>query len=56
MAGLPQTGRTKTSSTRPRWSTKQHRRRHCTALGFDHVSNLKGGMLDWNESGPPVER
>jgi len=27
-----------------------------TALGFDHVSNLKGGMLDWNEAGLPVER
>jgi sulfur dioxygenase len=27
-----------------------------TALGFDHVSNLKGGMLEWNEAGLPVER
>lgn len=27
-----------------------------TGLGFDHVSNLKGGMLDWNEAGLPVER
>jgi sulfur dioxygenase len=27
-----------------------------TALGFDHVSNLKGGMLEWNEAHLPVER
>jgi glyoxylase-like metal-dependent hydrolase (beta-lactamase superfamily II)/rhodanese-related sulfurtransferase len=27
-----------------------------TALGFDHLSNLKGGMLDWNEAGLRVER
>jgi glyoxylase-like metal-dependent hydrolase (beta-lactamase superfamily II)/rhodanese-related sulfurtransferase len=27
-----------------------------TALGFDHASNLKGGMLEWNEAGLPVER
>ncbi len=27
-----------------------------TSLGFDHVSNLKGGMLDWNEAKLPVER
>jgi len=27
-----------------------------TALGFEHVSNLKGGMLEWNEAGLPVER
>ena len=27
-----------------------------TALGFDHVSNLKGGMLEWHEAGLPVER
>jgi glyoxylase-like metal-dependent hydrolase (beta-lactamase superfamily II)/rhodanese-related sulfurtransferase len=27
-----------------------------TALGFEHVSNLKGGMLEWNESGLPIER
>jgi rhodanese-related sulfurtransferase len=27
-----------------------------TALGFEHVSNLKGGMLAWNEAGLPVER
>lgn len=26
-----------------------------TALGFEHVSNLKGGMLEWNEAGLPVE-
>ncbi len=26
-----------------------------TGLGFEHVSNLKGGMLDWNEQGLPVE-
>jgi predicted sulfurtransferase len=25
-------------------------------LGFEHVCNLKGGMLDWNEAGLPVER
>lgn len=27
-----------------------------TGLGFEHVSNLKGGMLDWNEQRLPVER
>jgi sulfur dioxygenase len=27
-----------------------------TALGFEHVTNLKGGMLEWNEAGFPVER
>lgn len=27
-----------------------------TALGFEHVSNLKGGMLEWNEARLPVER
>jgi glyoxylase-like metal-dependent hydrolase (beta-lactamase superfamily II) len=27
-----------------------------TGLGFEQVSNLKGGMLDWNEQGLPVER
>ncbi len=27
-----------------------------TGLGFEHVMNLKGGMLDWNEQGLPVER
>ncbi len=27
-----------------------------TGLGFDHVWNLKGGMLDWNDAGLPVER
>jgi glyoxylase-like metal-dependent hydrolase (beta-lactamase superfamily II)/rhodanese-related sulfurtransferase len=27
-----------------------------TALGFERVSNLKGGMLEWNERGFPVER
>jgi len=27
-----------------------------TALGFEHVFNLKGGMLDWNDAGLPVER
>jgi len=27
-----------------------------TGLGFEHVCNLKGGMLDWNEAGLPVER
>lgn len=27
-----------------------------TALGFEHVSNLKGGMLEWNDAGFPVER
>lgn len=27
-----------------------------TGLGFERVSNLKGGMLDWNERGLPVER
>lgn len=24
-------------------------------LGFDHVCNLKGGMLDWHDAGLPVE-
>lgn len=27
-----------------------------TGLGFEHVSNLKGGMLDWNNQNLPVER
>jgi len=27
-----------------------------TGLGFDHVSNLKGGMLDWDAAQLPVER
>jgi rhodanese-related sulfurtransferase len=27
-----------------------------TGLGFEHVANLKGGMLDWNEAHLPVER
>ncbi len=27
-----------------------------TALGFERVCNLKGGMLEWNEAGMPVER
>ncbi len=27
-----------------------------TGLGFDHVWNLKGGMLDWHEHHLPVER
>lgn len=27
-----------------------------TGLGFEHVMNLKGGMLDWNDLGLPVER
>jgi sulfur dioxygenase len=27
-----------------------------TALGFDQVSNLKGGMLEWCEAGLPVEQ
>lgn len=27
-----------------------------TALGFEHVTNLKGGMLEWNDAGLPVER
>jgi rhodanese-related sulfurtransferase len=27
-----------------------------TALGFEHVSNLKGGMVEWNEAALPVER
>lgn len=27
-----------------------------TGLGFEHVSNLKGGMLAWNEQQLPVER
>ena len=27
-----------------------------TALGFEQVSNLSGGMLDWNEQKLPVER
>jgi rhodanese-related sulfurtransferase len=24
-------------------------------LGFDHVANLKGGMVDWNDTGLPVD-
>ncbi len=27
-----------------------------TGLGFEHVWNLKGGMLAWNDAGFPVER
>jgi len=27
-----------------------------TGLGFEHVSNLKGGMLDWNKNNLAVER
>jgi len=27
-----------------------------TALGFEHVFNMKGGMLDWNDAGLPVEK
>jgi len=27
-----------------------------TGLGFEHISNLKGGMLEWNDAGLPVER
>jgi rhodanese-related sulfurtransferase len=27
-----------------------------TGLGFEQVSNLKGGMLDWNDQDLPVER
>jgi rhodanese-related sulfurtransferase len=27
-----------------------------TALGFEHVSNLRGGMLEWNEARLPVQR
>ncbi len=27
-----------------------------TGLGFEHVANLKGGMLDWAEAKLPVER
>ncbi len=27
-----------------------------TGMGFQHVSNLKGGMLDWNDRGFPVEK
>ena len=27
-----------------------------TGLGFEHVANLKGGMLDWNAAQLPVER
>lgn len=26
-----------------------------TGLGFDRVCNLKGGMLDWNDAGLPIE-
>jgi sulfur dioxygenase len=27
-----------------------------TGLGYEHVTNLKGGMLDWNQQHLPVER
>ncbi|MFQ6021844.1 MAG: rhodanese-like domain-containing protein [Acidiferrobacterales bacterium] len=27
-----------------------------TGIGFQHVSNLKGGMLDWNDKHLPVEK
>jgi rhodanese-related sulfurtransferase len=26
-----------------------------SGLGFEHVCNLKGGMLDWNDAKLPVE-
>jgi rhodanese-related sulfurtransferase len=26
-----------------------------TGLGFEHVCNMKGGMLDWNDAHLPVE-
>jgi rhodanese-related sulfurtransferase len=26
-----------------------------TGLGFEHVSNLRGGMLDWVDANTPVE-
>src|SRR5439155_26585107 len=28
----------------------------CGRPGFEHVCNLKGGMLDWNDANLPVER
>jgi len=27
-----------------------------TGLGYEHVSNLRGGMIDWNDAGLTVER
>ena len=27
-----------------------------TALGFEHVWNMRGGMVEWNDEGLPVER
>jgi rhodanese-related sulfurtransferase len=27
-----------------------------TALGFEQASNLRGGMVEWNDRGLPVER
>jgi sulfur dioxygenase len=27
-----------------------------TGLGFEHVYNMRGGMLDWIDAGLPVER
>ncbi|MGH7907031.1 MAG: rhodanese-like domain-containing protein [Candidatus Binataceae bacterium] len=27
-----------------------------TGMGFERVSNLRGGMLDWNDARLPVER
>jgi len=27
-----------------------------SGLGFEHVRNMKGGMLDWNDARLPVER
>jgi len=27
-----------------------------TGLGFEHVYNMRGGMLDWLDAGLPVER
>jgi rhodanese-related sulfurtransferase len=27
-----------------------------TGLGFEHVCNLKGGMLDWNDAHLPIEQ
>jgi rhodanese-related sulfurtransferase len=27
-----------------------------TGMGFEHVWNLKGGMIEWNDARLPIER
>ncbi|HEY4884995.1 MAG TPA: rhodanese-like domain-containing protein [Myxococcales bacterium] len=39
------------NGTRPRTATEM-----LTGLGFEHVWNMNGGMLDWNVERLPIER